>query len=169
MSRFFFTLTFIARASAFSADVASAQSRLAQALAAPRAAAAADAPPAPLSRRDALSTGAGAAALLFARVAAVDASGGATAGKLTTRKAAKERYNGRVERAAAAFERMGPAIAKGDLSPSGPVGAFVGADFGAKDSAKLETPYADFQSAGYLLGNAFRSGQARRYYYYDCY
>ena len=28
-----------------------------------------------------------------------------------------------------------------------------------KDSAKLETPYADFQSAGYLLGNAYRSGQ----------
>ena len=159
MSRFFFTLTFIARASAFSADVASAQSRLAQALAAPRAAAPEIPAAPPLSRRDAVSGAAGAAALLFARVAAVDASGGATAGKLTTRKAAKERYNGRVERAAAAFERMGPAIAKGDLSPSGPVGAFVGADFGAKDSAKLETPYADFQSAGYLLGNAYRSGQ----------
>lgn len=113
------------------------------------------APTAATGRREAaVQTGLSAAALLFARVAEVDASGGAIAGK-QTQVAAKKRYNDRVLVGAAAFKAVGAALAAGDLSPGGAVGAFYG-DVGAKDPTKLETPYANFQTAGYLLGNAFR-------------
>ena len=81
-----------ARALAPARDVDMLRAALAAKPAAPLARGDAAAPTAATGRREAaVQTGLSAAALLFARVAEVDASGGATAGKLTTRVAAKKR------------------------------------------------------------------------------
>lgn len=89
-----------------------------------------------VSRRNALTGGALAAAVsAFADVAVVDASGGATAGGAYLLRA-KERYNARVVAGAKAFKAAGD-----DATPA----------LFAEDG-----PLADLEAAGFLLANAFR-------------
>ena len=76
-----------------------------------------------------------AAVTAFARVAAVDASGGATAGGAYLLRA-KERYNARVTEGAKAYKKS-----------SGDIAALFAEKDGALD---------DLEAAGFLLANAFR-------------
>lgn len=92
-----------------------------------------------LSRRGSLGALSAAAVTAFANAAAVDASGGATAGGAYLLRA-KERYNARVVAGAKAVK-----AASGD-------DAAVAALFSAGDDG----PLADLEAAGFLLANAFR-------------
>ena len=90
-------------------------------------------------RRDFAASAVGAAAL-FLRVASVDASGGALAGK-NTERAMKVRYNKRIKKAVESFAAMAPAIAvggEGRASPS--VVAWFGVGKDGKDAV-----WGDFQ------------------------
>ncbi|KAJ8603082.1 hypothetical protein CTAYLR_006685 [Chrysophaeum taylorii] len=113
-----------------SPQLAQARAALAQALV--------DAPPA-VGRRELL--GGSAAALALARVAAVDASGGATAGGAYLLRA-KERYNARVVAGAKDFRALKASVDGGDATAM--------TDFFAGDS------FEDLCAAGFLLSNAFR-------------
>ncbi len=89
----------------------------------------------PVSRKTFGTASIAAAVTAFARVAEVDASGGATAGGAYLLRA-KERYNARVTEGAKAYKKSSTDIA---------------ALFAEKDGA-----LDDLEAAGFLLANAFR-------------
>ena len=88
----------------------------------------------PVSRKTFGATSIAAAVTAFARVAEVDASGGATAGGAYLLRA-KERYNARVTEGAKAYKKS----------------TDIAALFAEKDGA-----LDDLEAAGFLLANAFR-------------
>lgn len=99
-----------------------------------------------IERREFFATTASVAAAALARVAAVDASGGATAGGVYLIRA-KERYNARVEAGAKDFRGLSRAASSGDAATM--------AAFFTSES------YEDLCSAGFLLANAFRSNSTQ--------